>query len=434
MRSDKPKVLHEVASAPLLIHAMKSAEAIAPERRVIVAGFGFDAVKAATEAYDPEAHVVLQAEQNGTGHAVDQARDALADFDGTAIVLFADTPFIQPETLRSIEAKLADGADVVVLGFEAEVPGGYGRLVMDGDDLDAIVEAKDASPEQLEISFCNSGVMAAKSDLMFSLISDVGTDNAQGEYYLTSIVGIARERGLTCKAVACPEAETLGINSRANLAEAEAVFQSRARAAAMANGATLIAPETVFFAHDTRIGRDVVIEPNVYFAAGVSVEDGVTIRANSHLEGCTLRSGATVGPYARLRPGADIGESARIGNFVEVKAAEIGKGAKVNHLSYVGDASVGEKANIGAGTITCNYDGVFKHRTEIGKGAFVGSNASLVAPVVIGDEAMIGSGSVISKSVPDGDLALGRARQENKTGWGKKFMDALRAKKAALKK
>lgn len=434
MKSDLPKVLHQVAAAPLLVHAMRSAEAAGAERIIVVAGHGAEQVEAAAKAHNPDAEIVLQSEQNGTGHAVDMARDALAGFDGDVIVLYADTPFVQPETISAMTKARSQGADVVVLGFEAADPGRYGRLVTDASGgLDAIVEAKDATEEQLAITLCNSGVKLADRAVMFDLLSKVGNDNAQGEYYLTDIVALARKDGKTCAVVTCPEAETLGVNSRADLAFAESVFQAKARADAMDNGVTLSAPDTVWFAYDTEIGRDVVIEQNVVFGAGVTVETGAHIRAFSHLEGAHVSDGAIVGPYARLRPGTELGPNARVGNFVETKNARFGQGAKANHLSYIGDAEVGDAANIGAGTITCNYDGVFKHKTQIGKRAFIGSNSSLVAPVRIGDDALTGSGSVITDDIEDEAMGLGRARQVTKPKLAKRLMDKLRAAKAAKK-
>ena len=324
--------------------------------------------------------------------------------------------------------------DIVVLGFHAADPGRYGRLVMDGDRLDRIVEFKDASDEERAITLCNSGVIAADAKTLFDLVAAVGNDNAAGEYYLTDIIAIARARGLTATAVTCPEAETMGINTRAELAAAEAAFQARARARALEDGVTLIAPDTVHFAHDTVIGRDAVVEQNVVFGPGVTVESGARIRAFSHLEGCHVSQRAIVGPYARLRPGAELAEDVHVGNFVEIKNAVLHEGAKANHLSYIGDATIGAATNIGAGTITCNYDGVMKHHTEIGRGAFIGSNTMLVAPVRVGHEAMTGSGSVITSDVPDGALALGRARQEVKPGMALKLMDMLRARKAKKNK
>ena len=426
MRSDLPKVLHPIGGAPMLIHAMRSARSFSPDRTVIVAGHGADAVEAAAKSFDPAASVVLQTEQNGTAHATDQARDILSDYSGDAVVLFGDTPFISPETLASVFEARKSGADVVVLGFEAEDPHGYGRLICNGPILTEIVETKDASPEQLKVGLCNSGVMAADRETLFDLISAVQPHNAQGEYYLTDIVAIANDRGLRCEVVTCPEAETLGVNSRSDLAAAERIFQQRARGTAMAGGATLVDPGTVYFAHDTQIGKDVVIEPNVFFGPAVSIGDNVTIKAFCHLEACTIAEGAQIGPYARLRPGTKIGPKGKIGNFVETKNADVQDGAKVNHLSYIGDATVGPRANIGAGTITCNYDGVFKHHTDIGADAFIGSNSALVAPVKIGADALVGSGTVVTMDVADGDLTLARPRQTNKPGFGAKLKARLR--------
>jgi bifunctional UDP-N-acetylglucosamine pyrophosphorylase/glucosamine-1-phosphate N-acetyltransferase len=327
------------------------------------------------------------------------------------------------------EARAA-GADVAVLGFHAADPGRYGRLITEGDRLTKIVEWKDATEDERAITLCNSGVMMAATGTLMRLLKSVEPHNAAGEYYLTDAVELAVAEGLAATVVTCDEAETLGINTREDLAQAEAVFQANARAEAIANGVTLHAPDTVIFAHDTAIGRDAVIEPNVVFANGVTVESGARIRAFSHLEGAHVGAGAVVGPYARLRPGTELSNDAKIGNFVETKNAAIGEGAKVNHLSYIGDAAVGDASNIGAGTITCNYDGVFKHRTEIGERAFIGSNTLLVAPVTVGDEAMTATGSVITKDVPAGDLGVSRARQDNKPGFARKFFEKLRAAKA----
>lgn len=429
MNSDIPKVLHPIAHAPLLAHAMRTGTALEPDRIIIVAGHGADAVTKAAHEVDETAEIVLQSEQNGTGHAVDQARDVLADFDGDIMVLFGDTPFLKPSTLEQMIAARAN-FDVVVLGFEAADPGRYGRLVMTEDGLDRIVEAKDATDEELQITLCNGGLVACNAALLFELISEISNDNASGEYYLTDIVGLARARGLSATAVTCDEAETLGVNTRADLASADAAFQIRARAELLENGVTLMAPDTVYLAFDTYIGRDALIEPNVVFGPGVTIETGATIRAFSHLEGCHVSRGAIVGPYARLRPGTELSEDVRVGNFVEIKNAQIAEGAKVNHLSYIGDATVGRKTNIGAGTITCNYDGVMKHQTTIGSGAFIGSNTMLIAPVTIGDEAMTASGSVITKDVEDRALAMSRPPQITKPGRARRLMDMLKVKKS----
>lgn len=430
MNSDLPKVLHPIAHASMLEHAMAAGRALDPERNVVVAGHEAELVRAAVAEIDETAQVVLQEEQLGTGHAVQQAREALQGFVGDVVVLYGDTPFVSQDTLeRMVSAR--SRADLVILGFEAADPARYGRLVMDGDSLEKIVEYKDATDAERAITFCNSGLMACDADVMFRLLDKVGNDNASGEYYLTDLVELARDEGLAVTAVSCPEDETLGVNSRNDLATADAVFQSRARAELLDLGVTLMAPETVYLAFDTIVGRDTVIEPNVAFGPGVTVESGALIRAFSHLEGCHVSRGAKVGPYARLRPGAELAEDTHIGNFVEIKNAEIAAGAKVNHLSYIGDASVGEATNIGAGTITCNYDGVMKHRTEIGARAFIGSNTCLVAPVKVGNDAMTATGTVITKNVEDGDLAIARAVQTNKPGRARKLMDMLRAKKAA---
>jgi len=413
----------------MLVHAINAGMGLDPEKIIVVAGHGADRVKAAARAYDDSIEIVLQTEQLGTAHAVDQARSALAGFDGDVIVLYGDTPFIRPETLdKMIAARTSN--DVVVLGFDAADPGRYGRLVMQGNALDRIVEFKDATEAERAITLCNSGVICANSITLFDLISAVGNDNASGEYYLTDIIAIARARGLAATAVTCSEAETMGVNSRTQLAEGEAAFQARARAEALENGVTLAAPDTVYFAYDTVIGRDTLIEPNVVFGPGVTIESGARIRAFSHLEGCHVSQGAIVGPFARLRPGAELAENVHIGNFVEVKNAVFEAGAKANHLSYIGDAHVGEATNIGAGTITCNYDGVMKHKTEIGARVFVGSNTMLIAPVKIGDNAMTATSAVITKNVPEGALAISRVPQDNKPGLAIKMFEMLKAKKA----
>ncbi len=430
MNSDLPKVLHPLGGVPLVVHAMASGDAVEPDETVVIAGHGADAVETAVLDYNPDAIVVHQSEQLGTGHAVMQAADALAGFEGDAIVVFGDTPFVRPETIAKMAASRADGNAIVMLGFEAADPGRYGRMIVGDSGLEQIVEAKDASDAQLAITLCNGGLVAADSQLLFSLLKSIGNDNASGEYYLTDIVAAARAQGHSASVVTCDEAETMGINTRAELAFAEGVFQATKRAEALENGVTMTAPETVFFGFDTYIGRDAVIEPNVVFGPDVTVESGATIRAFSHLEGCHVSRGAVVGPYARLRPGAELSENSKVGNFVEVKNATILEGAKVNHLSYIGDASIGARTNVGAGTITCNYDGFMKHRTEIGEGAFIGSNTMLVAPVKIGNEAMTATGSVINKDVPDGALALARAKQVTKPGMARKLFDKLKKTKA----
>ncbi|WP_028028398.1 bifunctional UDP-N-acetylglucosamine diphosphorylase/glucosamine-1-phosphate N-acetyltransferase GlmU [Gemmobacter nectariphilus] len=428
MNSDLPKVLHPLAGAPLVVHALAAGRALDPERVVVVAGHGADQVGKAVLDFDPEARIVLQEDRLGTAHAVAQARSQVGH--GDAVVLYGDTPFITPETLERLVAARARH-DVVVLGFNALDPGRYGRLVTSGDDLLAIVEWKDASPEERAIELCNSGVMAADAGVLFDLIDQVGNDNAAGEYYLTDVVGLARARGLTAGVVICDEAETLGINTRAELAAAEAAFQARKRAEMLETGVTMQAADTVFFAWDTFVGRDATIGPNVVFGPGVTVESGAEIRAFCHLEGCHISRGATVGPFARLRPGAELAEDVHVGNFVEIKNAILDEGVKVGHLTYLGDATVGEHTNIGAGTVTCNYDGVMKHRTTIGKGVFIGSDTMLVAPVTVGDGALTASGSVITQDVPPEALAVARARQANKPGLATRLFEKLRAIKAA---
>ncbi len=432
MNSDLPKVLHKVAGAPLIVHAMRSGAALEPERTVIVAGHGAEAVSRAVRDWDETAEVVLQDRQLGTGHAVAQALPALAGFDGKVIVLYGDTPFIRPETLA---AMVATGADVTVLGFAADPATRYGRLILrEGDALDRIVEYKDADAATRALTLMNSGVLCADAALLRELVAGLTNDNAAGEYYLTDVVGAARARGLTARVVTCPEAETMGVNSRPDLAAAEAAFQTFARAEAMANGVTLTAPETVFFGFDTVIGRDSIIGPAVIFGPGVTVESEAEIKGFCHLEGCHISRGASVGPFARLRPGAELAEDVHVGNFVEIKNAILDEGVKVGHLTYLGDAHVGEHTNIGAGTITCNYDGVNKHRTEIGARAFIGSDTMLIAPVRIGAGAMTASGSVITENVPDEALALARARQVTKPGLATRMFEMFKAQKEKRRK
>ena len=430
MNSDLPKVLHALGAAPLLHHAMRAAQSLDPDRTIVVAGHGAEAVSKAAKAFDPDVQIVLQSEQRGTGHAVQQAAPLLVGVTGDAIVLYGDTPFVRAETLERLLQARARHA-VTVLGFVARDPDRYGRLVATGEELHRIVEYKDATPEEQAITLCNSGVICADISLLADLVGHLGTANAAGEYYLTDIVGLARDRGLSAGVVICDEAETLGINTRAQLAQAEATFQTAMRTEALENGVTLTAPDTVFFALDTHIGRDAVIAPNVVFGPGVTVESGAVIQAFCHLEGCHVSRGASVGPFARLRPGAELAEDVHVGNFVEIKNTVLDEGVKVGHLTYLGDAHIGEHTNIGAGTVTCNYDGVMKHRTEIGARAFIGSDTMLVAPVTIGAGAMTASGSVITTDVPAGALALGRARQVNKPGLAARLMDRLRAIKAA---
>lgn len=426
MLSDLPKVLHRLGGAPLVGHALAAGRAIGPERVVVVAGHGAEAVGRAVGKLDPEAVIALQAEQLGTGHAVAQALPLIEDFEGRVIVLYGDTPFIGADTLAALAAH---SGDVAVLGFQAADPGRYGRLVVSGDRLERIVEFKDADDATRAIRLCNSGVMAVDAALLRDLVGRLGNDNAAGEYYLTDIVGLAVAGGHSAAVVTCDEAETLGINTRAELAAAETAFQARKRAEAVENGVTLSDAATVWFSLDTAIGRDAVIGQNVVFGPGVTVESGAEILPFCHLEGCHVSAGATVGPFARLRPGAELGGDVHVGNFVEIKNAVLDEGVKVGHLTYLGDAHIGERANIGAGTVTCNYDGVSKHHTEIGADAFIGSDTMLVAPVRVGARAMTGSGSVVTQDVPDEALAVGRARQVNKPGLAARLMAALRAAK-----
>lgn len=433
MLSDRPKVLHEVGNLPLFAHALIAGRALDPDRAVLVIGHGGDAVRQAAQEFDPEVEIVEQDRQLGTGHAVAVARPALKGFEGDIVVLYADTPFITADTLDHI-ARARRDHDIVVLGFHAADPGRYGRLITHHDQLLEIVEFNDASAVQRDITFCNSGIISADAKVLFRLIDGLDNRNARGEIYLTDIVAKAVGQGLTATAIECAEEETLGVNSRADLAAAEAIFQARARAEAMENGVTLVAPETVFFSADTVIGRDTRIEPNVVFGPGVTVETGALIRSFSHLEGAHVGGGAVVGPYARLRPGAELSNDVHIGNFVEIKNASIGEATKVNHLSYIGDATIGGGTNIGAGTITCNYDGVMKHRTEIGDGVFIGSDTMLVAPVRVGHGAMTATGTVVSKDVPDGALAIGRADQQNKPGLAAKLFEKFKAAKAKRQK
>ncbi len=418
MKSARPKVLHDIAGRAMLNHVLDACAAMAPERVVTVVGAGGEAVAQAARSFSPPCAIAVQDPPLGTGHAVLAAREACPDAFAEALILYADTPLIRPETLAAMRAARAAGAGVVVLGFTPPEPGAYGRLVLNGDGgLEAIVEAKDASPEQLAIPLCNSGVMAVGGSLLFELLATVDNDNAKGEYYLTDIVARAREKGLPCAVVEADAAEVLGVNSRTELAVAEATYQRRRRTAAMEDGVTLADPDTVYFAWDTTLGRDVTIGQNVVFGPGVVVEDTVEIKPFCHIEGARVARGSVVGPFARLRPGADIGQGSRIGNFVEVKNAVLEPGVKVNHLSYIGDAQVGAHTNVGAGAITCNYDGYDKHRTVIGENVFVGTNASLVAPITVGDGAFIGAGSTVTKSVSADALAVTRADQREVAGW-----------------
>lgn len=422
MKSARSKVLHEIGGRALLHHVLATCEGAALAPVVVVTSPGADDISKLVGEVAPSAQTAVQAKALGTGHAVQAGLPALDGFRGDLVVLFGDTPLVTPETIEMMKQERAAGADVVVLGFRAAEPGGYGRLVTSADGtLDRIVEAKDATAKELAIDFVNSGVLLGDAGVLTELLDAVTNNNAAGEYYLTDVVRLARTQGLVCRAIECPEEEVIGVNSRVDLAKAEAVLQDRLRANLLAAGVTLVAPETVFLSADTVIGPDTWVGPNVVFGPGVTVGKAATIKSFCHLEGATLADGAEVGPYARLRPGAEIGEGARIGNFVEVKKAQVEAGAKVNHLSYIGDARVGANANIGAGVITCNYDGFDKHKTDIGAGAFVGTNSSLVAPVKIADGAYIGSGSVITRDVEEDALALSRPEQKQITGWAAKF-------------
>lgn len=433
MRSDRPKVLHEVAGRTLLAHALVAVAAAGADAAVVVGPHG-EAVAAEARRCRPGARIFVQADRRGTAHAVLQARAAIACGLDDILVIFGDTPLIGAATLRRLRGALARGAAVAVLAFRPADPAGYGRLIMQGRQVLAIREDKDANAEERAIARCNGGVMALGGGRALEILRRIGNRNAKGEFYLTDAVAIAHGMGLSTVALESEEDEVRGVNTRAQLAETEAVMQRRLRAAALAAGVTMVAPETVFLAADTKLARDVTIEPYVVFGPGVVVEEGATIRSFCHLEGARIGKGAAVGPFARLRPKTKIGAKARIGNFVEVKAVDVGPGAKANHLAYLGDGSVGAGANIGAGTIFCNYDGVAKHRTEVGKAAFVGSNAVLVAPVSIGAGAYLGAGSVITDDVPAEALAIARGRQVVKPGWARRSATTKSAKRGRAKR
>ncbi|KQZ33007.1 bifunctional N-acetylglucosamine-1-phosphate uridyltransferase/glucosamine-1-phosphate acetyltransferase [Mesorhizobium sp. Root552] len=421
MKSAIPKVLHKIAGLPMVAHVVRAAETAGAGNLALVIGHGADQMREAAAKFAPKAETFVQEKRLGTAHAVLAARAAIERGHDDILVMFGDTPLIDPGALTVARLKLAEGAAVVVIGFRTDNPTGYGRLIEKGGKLIAIREEKDASAEERAITFCNGGLMAIAGKHALGLLDTVGNANAKGEYYLTDIVEIASQRGLDVVATEATFENALGINNRAELAAAEAIWQRRRRHEAMLSGVALIAPETVYFSHDTEIGADTVVEPNVWFGPGVTVEGGATIHAFSHLEGATIASGCEVGPFARLRPGADLKTKAKVGNFCEVKKAVVEKGAKVNHLTYIGDAVIGAGANIGAGTITCNYDGYSKFLTEIGENAFIGSNSSLVAPVSIGNGAYVASGSVITENVPDDALAFGRARQKTMPGKAKEL-------------
>ncbi|ANG97343.1 UDP-N-acetylglucosamine diphosphorylase/glucosamine-1-phosphate N-acetyltransferase [Brucella pseudogrignonensis] len=429
MKSNLPKVLHQVAGLPLVSHVVKAVQGTGKSDVALVVGRGADEVRGAVEKVADAVSAFEQKERLGTAHAVLAARAAIERGYDDLLIVFGDTPLIEAHSLQAARNKLSEGADVVVIGFRPASPHGYGRLIEEGGKLTAIIEEKEASEAQKKIGFCNGGLMAVRGSHALALLDAVDNKNAKGEYYLTDIVGLAHGKGLNVVAIEVPVDNVIGINNRAELAEAENIWQNRKRQEMMLAGVTLIAPETVFFSHDTLVEADVVIEPNVFFGQGVHVASGALIHAFSHIEGAKIGVNAEIGPFARLRPGANLGEKSKVGNFCEVKNAQVGKGAKINHLTYIGDATVGASSNIGAGTITCNYDGYNKYKTVIGENAFVGSNSSLVAPVSIGDNAYIASGSTITDDVPADALAFGRARQETKEGRGK----ILREKYAAIK-
>jgi len=431
MRSDTHKVLHPIANRPLLLHLLDRVDALGAEKRVVVLGKGREQVEAAIAGRGVE--IAVQAEQKGTGHAVQQAANALAGYDGPVIILYGDTPFVESETLGRMLDRLngASGPGIVVLASSPADPLRYGRIVLgEGDRIARMVEYKDATEEERAVRLCNSGMMAVRGSDLFRWLAQVGNDNAAHEYYLPDIVNIAAAEGREAVVIEGDPYEAAGVNSRAELAHLELEWQRRRREQALEEGATLIDPESVWFAFDTRLGRDVTVEPHVVFGPGVSVADGATIHAFSHIEGATIGAKASIGPFARIRPGTSLGEKSKVGNFVELKKAEVAEGAKVNHLSYVGDASVGANANIGAGTITCNYDGFGKYRTVIGAGAFIGSNTALVAPVSVGDGAIVGAGSVITRDVEPDSLAVERNEQKGVAGWARRFRERMTRKAA----
>ena len=430
MRSDTHKVLHPIAGKALLMHLLDSVDRLGAEKRVVVVGKGRDQVEKALNGRDVS--IAHQAEQKGTAHAVQQARDALAGYDGAVLILYGDTPFVEPETLERMLDRLdgEGGPGVVVLASTPADPLKYGRIILgQGDHIAKMVEYKDATDEERAVRLCNSGMMAVRAKDLFRWLDQVGNDNAAGEYYLPDVVNVAASEGRDAVVIEGDPYETAGVNSRAELAHLELDWQRRRREQALQDGATLIDPESVWFAADTKLGRDVTVEPHVVFGPGVEVADGATIKAFSHIEGATIATKAVIGPFARLRPGAKIGEKAKVGNFVEVKKAVLGPGAKANHLSYIGDADVGADANIGAGTITCNYDGFGKYNTVIGEGAFIGSNTALVAPVAVGKGAIVGAGSVITKDVAADSLAVERNEQKGISGWAKRFREKMLARR-----
>ena len=431
MRSDTHKVLHPIACKPLLLHLLDSVDRLGAEKRVVVVGKGRDQVEVALKGRDVA--IAHQAEQKGTAHAVSQAKDALAEYDGAVLILYGDTPFVEADTLKRMLDRLdgEGGPGVVVLASTPDDPLKYGRIILgEGDRIAKMVEYKDATEAERAVRLCNSGMMAVRAKDLFRWLDTVGNDNAAGEYYLPDVVNIAAAEGRDAVVIEGDPYETAGVNSRAELAHLELDWQRRRREQALQDGATLIDPESVWFAADTRLGRDVTVEPHVVFGPGVEIADGATIKAFSHIEGATIATKAVIGPFARLRPGAKIGEKAKVGNFVEVKKSSLGPGAKANHLSYIGDADVGADANIGAGTITCNYDGFGKYGTVIGEGAFIGSNTALVAPVSVGAGAIVGAGSVITKDVEADSLAVERSEQKGIAGWARRFRERMTRKAA----
>jgi bifunctional UDP-N-acetylglucosamine pyrophosphorylase/glucosamine-1-phosphate N-acetyltransferase len=424
MKSARPKVMHEIGGRSMLAHVLALAGELGSLRNAVVVGPELAGNSRSILPAGVEAETYIQHERLGTAHALLSARSALESHQGHVIVLFGDTPLLRRDSLEQVKQSLDGGAHVVVLGFEAKNPAGYGRLITDAaGGVRAIREDKDASDEERRITLCNSGVFGFRSEHLLSLLDSIGNENRKQEYYLTDAVELAVARGLATRYVSCSEEEVMGVNSRNDLAVAERIYQQRRRAEIMAGGVTLLDPDSVYFCYDTRIGQDVLIEPHVFFGPGVTIGDDVHIKAFCHIEAATIGRSASVGPYARLRPGAEIGDKAKLGNFIEIKKSRVEEGAKVPHLSYIGDARIGKGANIGAGTITCNYDGFNKHFTDIGEGAFIGSNSSLVAPLKIGDGAMIGSGSVVTRNVDADALAVARARQEQKDGWAGRFRE-----------
>ena len=429
MDSDLPKVLHEVAGAPIVMHVLRTIKNLLPQKVVIVTGHGATEVEDKVSQFEPEVTFAKQKIQKGTGHAVSCAKSDLKDFKGNTLIVYGDVPFITSDTYAEILTMKEKNTDMVVLSFNSEEPNNYGRLIVDNGNLTRIVEAKDASIDELKIKLCNSGVICVDNELLFDLLNKITNKNASEEYYLTDIVELACSQNYSIKTVMCEESETLGINTRLELSHAEKVFQEKTRELVVKNGVTLIQPETIYFSFDTEIGRDVYIGPNVVFGLGVTIESGVKILPFCHLEGCHVSHGSQVGPFARLRPGTELNENVRIGNFVELKNSIISQGSKVNHLSYIGDTSIGEHSNIGAGTVTCNYDGVNKHHTKIGDEVFLGSNTLLVAPITVGNQAMTATGTIVTKDIPSGDLTIGRVKQENKTGYANKLLKRLKSKK-----